>query len=439
MVLGQLYVILPINDPIYPGPIDYFALILSLMTYFPLPILLFICPLVGQAQALDQMLQKYPGEKALMLNHSMSYKISIADGQPRVESDETTQIMYLSEESGGFRGRYGFSHSSLSELKQYEAYTRTANDKKIKVSDFQTSDSKSDEVFYDDAKETEFDFPAITPGATGNLHVSILHKDAHLLMPFFFSNILPVVKSELKIIFPKEMSIKYRVLGNDSAKIAFTQESRHGETIYSFSARDMAGEKRYPDAPGRLWWACHVVFYIDKYQDENGQTIPWLGNPDDLYHLNHSFLQGINGEVSPQLRSVVDSLTKGLKGPEEKGRRIYAWVQQNVKYIAFEQGMEGFIPRDANLVCSRRFGDCKDMASILTVMLNTASVPAYYTWIGTRDLPYRYSETPTPIVDNHMICTIRLGDRYIFLDATDPECVFGMPSAGIQDKQAMVS
>jgi hypothetical protein len=122
-----------------------------------------------------------------------------------------------------------------------------------------------------------------------------------------------------------------------------------------------------------------------------------------------------------------------------KARRIYNWVQQHIKYIAFEQGMEGFIPRDANLVCSRRFGDCKDMASILTVMLNTAGVPAYYTWIGTRELPYRYSETPTPIVDNHMICTIKLGDRYIFLDATDPDCIFGMPSEGIQDKQALVA
>jgi len=29
---------------------------------------------------------------------------------------------------------------------------------------------------------------------------------------------------------------------------------------------------------------------------------------------------------------------------EEKARRIYSWVQQSIKYIAFEQGMEGFVP-----------------------------------------------------------------------------------------------
>jgi hypothetical protein len=110
-----------------------------------------------------------------------------------------------------------------------------------------------------------------------------------------------------------------------------------------------------------------------------------------------------------------------------------------VKYIAFEQGMEGFIPRDANLVCSRRFGDCKDMSSILTTMLRIAGVPAWYTWIGTRSLPYTYTETPLPLVDNHMICTICLKDQYVFLDGTDPYCIFGMPSTAIQDKQAMVA
>jgi hypothetical protein len=38
-----------------------------------------------------------------------------------------------------------------------------------------------------------------------------------------------------------------------------------------------------------------------------------------------------------------------------------------------------------------------------------------------------------------MICTILLNGKYIFLDGTDPFCVFVMPSEFIQDKQAMVA
>ena len=101
--------------------------------------------------------------------------------------------------------------------------------------------------------------------------------------------------------------------------------------------------------------------------------------------------------------------------------------------------MEGFVPRDASLVCSRRYGDCKDMASILTQMLNYTHIPAYFTWIGTRDLPYKFSQLPLPLVSNHMICTILLDGKYIFLDGTDPTCVFGKPPYGIQDKEALLS
>lgn len=68
------------------------------------------------------------------------------------------------------------------------------------------------------------------------------------------------------------------------------------------------------------------------------------------------------------------------------------------------------------------------MTSILVVMLNTAGVPAYYTWIGTRSLPYAYSEIPLPIVANHMICAIQLKkDEFIFLDGTDATCFLAFP------------
>jgi len=401
--------------------------------------ILAVSPGWSEAQSPDELRARYPGEQAVVLDYSMNYTISIKDGLPQVLSDETQQILYLSSASGAYLSRFGFTHSSFHELQQYEAYTRTLSDKKIKVTDFKTTDSKSEGVFYDDVKQTTFDFPAIGAGSVGTLHVTELHKDAHLLSPFFFYRGIPVVRGTLSISCPREMSIKYKLMGIDTGRIAFRKESRHGTITYTFTAKDCPAEKSYPDAPDNNWYSPHVVFYIEKYQDEKGNTVPWLGSPDDLYKLDRSYLSSINKETGAALHRIVDSLTNGARTQEEKARRIYSWVQQNIKYVAFEQGMEGFIPRDANLVCSRRFGDCKDMSSILTVMLNTAGVPAYYTWIGTRNLPYTYMETPLPLVDNHMICTILLNGNYIFLDGTDPSCIFGMPSQGIQDKQALVA
>jgi hypothetical protein len=401
-------------------------------------IVLALIIIVGSARAYSQTTEeikkKFPGEEAVLLNSVLTYKITIKDGAPAVESKNVQQFMYLSSNAGAYMSKYGFTHSSFHELQEYAAYTKTPDNKKIKVTDFKTTDSKSSGIFYDDVKETSFDFPAISPGAVGTLELSMLHKDAHLLSPYYFARSIPVMNSELRITFPKSMSVKYLLKGDDTSRISVSQETKRGETTFIFKATDIPSERGYADAPDNAYYTPHVVFYIERYKDEKGNDVTFLNNLDDLLKMNYNFVKEINKSASPEFKRIVDSITNNANSAEAKARLIYKWVQEHIKYVAFEEGMEGFIPRDANLVCSRRFGDCKDMSSILTLMLNTAGVTAYYTWIGTREIPYKYSEIPTPIVDNHMICTIKLNNQYIFLDGTDPSCVFGVPSVGILGK-----
>ena len=391
------------------------------------------------AQNLDSLRKQFPNERAVMLNHVYEYAISMKNNQPYVESNETQQIEYVLGTAATYSGQYGFSHSDFNQLITYDAYTRTPDDKKLKVNEFKTSIDKESFVFYDDVKQTTFNFPAVQPGAVGNLHVSWVNKEPHLLTPYYFSANVPVINSELKVTVSKDVSIKYRLMGLDTSRITVSVEKKHHDMIYTFQYKNCAPDKSYSDAPGFAWYSPHVIFYIDKYKDDSGNTFPFLSNADDLYRLNYSYIKAVNKEISPGLKHIVDSLIVNTTSPEAKARNIYSWVQGNIKYVAFEDGMGGFVPRDAGLVCNRRFGDCKDMASILTEMLNYAGVTAHFTWIGTRDKPYKFSQIPLPLVSNHMICTIELNGKFIFLDGTDPTCVFGMPSSMIQDKEAMIS
>ncbi|MDR3693513.1 DUF3857 domain-containing protein [Mucilaginibacter sp.] len=394
---------------------------------------------VLKAQSFETIRKQFPDEKAVMLNRTLEYNIDLKNGQPNVESHEQQQIEYLLGTAAAFMGKYGFSHSDFQQLVSYDAYTLTPDNKKLKVSEFKTGTDKESFVFYDDVKETSFNFPAVEPGAIGNLEVSWNNTDPHLLSPFYFTDYMPVVNSELKITVSKDISLKYHLVGQDTSNVSVNVESKHHNNIYTFQYKNCPADKRYPDAPGFAWYSPHILFYIANYKDDKGNTVPYLSNADDLYRLNYSYIKSVNQNISPELKHIVDSLTTGLTNAELKARSIYKWVQHNIKYVAFEDGMGGFVPREASLVCSRRFGDCKDMASILTEMNNAAGVTAYFTWIGTRDLPYKFSQVPLPIVSNHMICTINLDGKYVFLDGTDPTCVFGLTPAGIQDKEAMIA
>ena len=79
------------------------------------------------------------------------------------------------------------------------------------------------------------------------------------------------------------------------------------------------------------------------------------------------------------------------------------------------------------------------MANLLYAMLTQRGIKAFMTWIGTTELPYKYTELPHPGCSNHMIVTAKVGGRNYFLDATMRPVPFGLASIHIQGKEALIS
>ncbi len=398
----------------------------------------FVCVCLYQIAPAQDWKKTFPEAEAIYTNLSSEVEIKVVDGQLRATSSIEEDLLLSSDNAVKMMSRGRVYHSTFNELKKWDAYIQLPESRKVKVANISTGSSRQESIFYDDTKTTSFDFAGVTVGATRHLDYQLQHNDVHLLSPHYFDRYFPVQKGELRIVFPSSVKMKYVIKGINADKVTFTESRKKDKTIYTFSAKDLPGIKYYSDAPDDSYYATHVVFYIEKVESKEGWK-NFLSGIDDLYQYNYQHIKYINQSLSTELQQLTDSLTKGLTSDRDKAKRIYRWVQNSIKYVAFEEGLEGFVPREANLVCTRRFGDCKDMASILTAMLNHAKVPAYFTWIGTRHLPYSYSETPLPIVDNHMICAAKIDGQFVFLDGTDNGCIFGMPSEGIQGKEAMIA
>lgn len=188
---------------------------------------------------------------------------------------------------------------------------------------------------------------------------------------------------------------------------------------------------------GYLYLVPHIAFYIKEYQIDNKPT-EVLGTTNQLFGYYKGFVKDLNKDDNADLKALSLEITKDKKTDSDKIKSIFYWVKENIKYIAFENGYEGFIPREATLVFQRKFGDCKDMASIISCMAKYANVSnVTLAWIGTRSIPYSYDDLPTPAVDNHMIALFKNNDEYIFLDGTDKQTRYGIPTAFIQGKEAM--
>ena len=91
----------------------------------------------------------------------------------------------------------------------------------------------------------------------------------------------------------------------------------------------------------------------------------------------------------PELDSLLAEIIEGCRTDMEKIRNTYAWVQQNIRYIAFEAGILGHKPDTPAEVLRKRYGDCKGMAILLRTLLKAQGFDARLTDIGTVDIPYR--------------------------------------------------
>lgn len=98
--------------------------------------------------------------------------------------------------------------------------------------------------------------------------------------------------------------------------------------------------------------------------------------------------------------------------------RAIRFVQDDLRYAGDEVGLGGYIPRTPEMTLARRWGDCKDKALFLTVLLRAMGVEAYPV---LTDLDNGYaigSALPSPNAFDHAITVILIdGERY-WIDPT---------------------
>ncbi len=373
--------------------------------------------------------------------YSQKTEIMIKDGEPMTRTKYEIVFKFNDEKAITLYHNYAIYYSYFDEIEHLEAYTKnpTGNGKfkTIDVKDFEPHSSGGGDVFYDDQKEININFLGLTVGSEAHVEYTVATKEVHFTDPMTFRYYLPIELVHYELTVPEEVKVSFIEKNIPTNFYTFNKVVKRNETNYTWIANNVEEEKPYDSPPSRLYFTPHVMYKIDEYTSK-GKTHTVSQTPKDLFLWYVDNIKLVNSKPSARIQAVADSITKGATSEREKIKRIYNWVQHNVRYVAFEAGMEGIVPREAEAICNKRYGDCKDMSSLQFALLRAVGIPAYLTWIGTRKIPYTYTELPLKNTDNHMIATVKLDGEYVFLDATDPNGIFGLPSDHIQGKQAML-
>lgn len=147
---------------------------------------------------------------------------------------------------------------------------------------------------------------------------------------------------------------------------------------------------------------------------DNNSTI---ASTADLYKWSYKIACLTDNKVD-SLKAMTEEIIKGQQTDIDKVKAIFYWVQDNIRYVAFEDGVAAFKPDACQTVLANKYGDCKGMANLLKWMLVSQGYDARLTWIGTHRLNYDYT-IPSLASSNHMICALNLNGKRYFLDGTE--------------------
>lgn len=250
------------------------------------------------------------------------------------------------------------------------------------------------ETYYD-VRNKYVILPSLRPGDCVEIAYRILPSVQESLYGNYFGDIVPF-QSGAPELYQQFVVETPRNLPLYSHAVRFTghatQKLQNGLRIERWTLRNQPAYIGEPESPPAIEQEPYIeVSAFDQWP----QFAHWY--------------QGLIREtfvMDRSLRRTTARLVRGLKTEKQKTEAIYSYVIRNTHYVALEFGIHGFRPYPVSEVFRRRFGDCKDKASLLVAMLAQAGIPADIVLVRTRELGLVSTRLPVVADFDHAIAYV---------------------------------
>jgi hypothetical protein len=135
---------------------------------------------------------------------------------------------------------------------------------------------------------------------------------------------------------------------------------------------------------------------------------------------SESFGKAISG--SNFLKKKVEEITTGVTDPQQKAAAIFSYVRNNMEW----DGVKDKYTDNLKKVFESKKGTTADINLLLGAMLDKADLPVEMVLLSTRDHGFVRETYPMEEQFNYVICTVKIGDKRLMLDATDKYLPIGI-------------
>jgi tetratricopeptide (TPR) repeat protein len=176
-------------------------------------------------------------------------------------------------------------------------------------------------------------------------------------------------------------------------------ENRGSEVLYKFEANSVPRVVSEPAMPGFAEVAPYLHVSTYRTWEEVGR---WYWN-----------LVADQMQDDGTLAKAAERATAGLTTTLDKVKAIHRLVVESTRYVGLEFGIHGYKPYKSTQVFQRRFGDCKDKATLIMTLLRSVGVETELVLLRTRH-GGRIDEAPASLaVFDHAIAYVPALDLYL--------------------------
>lgn len=316
--------------------------------------------------------------------------------------------------------------------------------------DFEAKDKDSLEMGLDDVEngmlmtDERVKVLKIPAADVGNIvGYEIEHEDRPYILQdvWDFQQSIPVREAHYTLQLPAGWD--YKAVWINHAEI---KSVASGSNTWQWTISDVPAIRHEEEMPP--WQGVVGQMVITLLPSAGGSLSKGFETWSDMAKWQGSLYQG-RRDSSPEIKQKVAALTASGNTPLAKMRILANFIQQDIRYVGIELGIGGWQPHAAPEVFAKRYGDCKDKATLLSSMLHEIGVDSYYIVINSTRGGVSPETPPTLYWFNHVILAVRLPDevkdaslvavlehpklgRLLIFDPTDEYTPFGRVRGDLQ-------
>lgn len=382
-----------------------------------------------------------------VLLYSEDVTVVLADGKTRGIERRAYKILRPDGRGLGIVHAYA---SGVTKIGAMRGWCIPAQGKDYEVKDKDAVESGGFDVEYGflatDFRRKTLRIPASEPGNVVGYEIEYQERPYILQDHWVFQRRYPTLEARYSLQLPPGW--EYKAVWINHSEVA---PSPMGNNEWQWIVKDVPEVRWEADMPpleglvGQM-----VVSFLHPSRVANAGFIKW----EDMSRWEDSLVTG-RKEASPEIKQKVAELTANLTSPLSKMQRLAQYLQTDIRYVAIELGIGGWQPHAAPEVFSKRYGDCKDKATLLSAMLREIGVDSYLVLVNTERGAVTPAMPPMMFWFDHAILAVRLPEkvddsslqsvmvdpklgRLLIFDPTDEYTPFGHLRGELQGNYALL-